>query len=537
MSALTEALLDSLNDAIAVVDGEGRILLTNEAWRKLDALTGPDAPGAGSEGVNYLDRWPTHSGNRSSDLVLRALRRAIDGGHSDMHTEYQVHTTHGTRHLLVRVSPMNVGDARALVSRSDISEQRRARLRTRTLLSVEEHLVRGTNWRLGIVDALEVLREALDAGFSTVFSLDSVENRYVSLGVASPSPAIHEMLSSATFLPGEPFGGRVEMGEDIILHDLSEQDYLPRNFWEALGVRQAIITGVRTDQRFLGTLSVAHTEERPAIDADQVELCRSTARAIAHTIDNRRMIEELEQANQLKSEFVATMSHELRTPLHVVLGYSGLLLDEAFGELTSGQRDGLERIDRNGSALLELINETLNLSRLDAGKMPIDVEKIDLQGVFDQLIEEGAVPVQDAVEFQQDVSPVLWPIISDRGKILVIVRNLLSNAFKFTTEGYVSLRAFNGEKSVVIEVADTGEGIPEEVQGVVFEQFRQGEQTLTRKAGGAGLGLHLAKRYLKLIGGTVSLESQPGHGSVFTVNLPRTIPLAGADNLQDQAEE
>ena len=536
MSALSEALLDSLNDAIAVIDGGGRILLTNEAWRRLDALTGPDVPGAGATGQNYLELWEGHREHlRQAELVLRALRHAIEGGSSEMNLEYRLPKTHGLRHLLVRVSPIDAEGGRALISRIDISEQRRDQTQMRTMLGVNEYLTRDGELHENLPQALAVLLEALDAGMAAIFAWDGNENLFIPLAVSGGSDHARGLLSAARFRDGAPFDSRVQSGGDVILHDMEEQAFLPADFWQPLGLRQLLVTPVRTDYRHIGSLAIAHTEERPALDADQLELCRTIARSIAFTIENRRLIGELEQANRLKSEFVATMSHELRTPLHVVLGYSGLLLDEAFGELEDGQRDGLERINRNGTALLELINETLSLARIESGQIPIDIEKIDIASALEQITQEGAVPIDTgAVEFRREVSPVLRPILSDRGKLLVIVRNLLSNAFKFTSEGQVTLRAENTEHGVEIAIADSGEGITDEVQQFIFEPFRQGEDPLTRKAGGVGLGLHLVKRYLELLGGSVRLESTPGQGSTFTVDLPRVPPTDA--NGRDTAE-
>lgn len=221
------------------------------------------------------------------------------------------------------------------------------------------------------------------------------------------------------------------------------------------------------------------------------------------------------------------MSHELRTPLHVVLGYSGLLLDDAFGELTAEQRDGLERIERNGSTLLELINETLSLSRLDAGEVPVEIERVNLGELFERVAAEGGVPVDTrGVDYQTAIADDLPLVESDQGKLEVIVRNLLSNAFKFTTQGHVILRARATDDGVEFTITDTGEGIEPDVQQFVFEPFRQGADPLTRRVGGAGLGLHLVRRYVELLGGNVSLESELSEGSTFKVSLPLRAPAS-----------
>lgn len=519
---LFDAVLDSLTDAIAVLDSDGRILSTNEAWRRLDALTGPQAAGAGAIGDNYLQCWQSYRGDRrQGELIVKTLQRALSGAASHKHGGYHCPTPDGIRHVLVRVCPLDSAPPGAVVSRIDVTEQRHNETRARTLLAVDEAVPHAKTPESIVATALNQLHGAAGFSLATAYLWDDTEQAYIAGTIIGGSEEFHSQIRAVRFGRRQAFGSTLENGKTIVLHEMENQTWIQPEMYEAFGISQLIATPIQVEGRHFGSLVFAHTHDEAPFEAHQIDLCRAVGRRIAFAVDNLRLIRELEQANRLKSEFVAMMSHELRTPLHVMLGYSGLLLDEAFGTLTDGQRDGLERIERNGSALLELINETLSLSRLEAGELPIDIETIDLKAIFEQVANEGAVPIDTkTVSYRTEISDDLNPVKSDRGKLKVVVRNLLSNAFKFTDTGNVTLRAFNVLDGVEFSIADSGDGIESEVQEFVFEPFRQGADPLTRRVGGAGLGLHLVKRYLEMLGGSVTLQSAPGAGSTFTVRLP-----------------
>jgi signal transduction histidine kinase len=231
---------------------------------------------------------------------------------------------------------------------------------------------------------------------------------------------------------------------------------------------------------------------------------------------------ELERAYQLKSEFLASMSHELRTPINALLGYTSLMRDRIYGELTPRQEEALQRMYSASQHLLELVNDVLDLAKIEAGKMPVNIESVAL----DMLIRELSLTIDPMVrrknlEFELDVSPELPVLETDRTKIKQILLNLLSNAVKFTHEGSIVLRAMPvGGGGVSIEVRDSGIGIAPDDMGKIFEDFRQVDQSSTREYGGTGLGLSITKKLLNLLGGTISVDSEAGVGSTFFVWLP-----------------
>jgi len=235
-----------------------------------------------------------------------------------------------------------------------------------------------------------------------------------------------------------------------------------------------------------------------------------------------RALQQLEIANKHKSEFLANMSHELRTPLNAIIGFSEVLIERMFGELNEKQADYLNDIHTSGKHLLSLINDILDLSKVEAGHMELDSAQFDLPSAIQNavtLVRERAQ--RHGLKLEIQVEPGLGPFRADERKFKQIMLNLLSNAVKFTPEGgRVSVHARLNAAALEIAVADTGVGIAPEDQSLVFEEFRQVGTDYTRKAEGTGLGLALTQRLVALHGGEIRLASAPGKGSTFTFTLP-----------------
>ncbi|MGH7717454.1 MAG: sensor histidine kinase, partial [Gemmatimonadaceae bacterium] len=239
---------------------------------------------------------------------------------------------------------------------------------------------------------------------------------------------------------------------------------------------------------------------------------------------------ELEKAYRLKSEFLANMSHELRTPINALIGYTALMLDRIYGDLTPKQVEGLTRIQVSSQHLLALINDILDLAKIEAGKMPIHLEPAQLKGIIGEVSSQMEPLIKrKALEFASEVPDDLPILITDRTKVKQIVLNLLSNAVKFTHRGVISLvvKAFDG--MVEITVVDTGIGIKPEHLEVIFEEFRQVDQSRTREYGGTGLGLSITRKLISLLGGSIAVTSDYGVGSTFVVTLPVRSELFSVD--------
>jgi PAS domain S-box-containing protein len=234
--------------------------------------------------------------------------------------------------------------------------------------------------------------------------------------------------------------------------------------------------------------------------------------------------DELGKASKLKSDFLASMSHELRTPLNAVIGYSALLVDGIAGQLNPTQFDYITRSRAAAEHLLSLINDILDLSKIEAGKMPVHVDRVRLP----ELIREVAEQVEPMVAsrdlgFSAIVAPDCPIVETDKTKVKQILLNLLSNAVKFTNRGSVNLAVRCDGDSILLEVQDTGVGIKEEEMDAIWEDFRQLDQSRTRSFGGTGLGLSITRRLTQQLNGTVKVESEFGTGTTFTVRLPITL--------------
>ena len=234
---------------------------------------------------------------------------------------------------------------------------------------------------------------------------------------------------------------------------------------------------------------------------------------------------EIEKGSRLKSEFLAAMSHELRTPLNVIIGYTSLMREQIYGELTATQDDTLSRVHSTSQHLLQLINSILDLSKIEAGKMPLHLEEVDLRDIVAEL-SETIMPMvrRKQLALNTAVADDLPRLVTDSTKLKQVLLNLLSNAVKFTREGTVNLLAERvSPERVRLTVADTGIGIKPEHLSEIFEHFRQLDQSHTREYGGTGLGLTITQNLLALLGGTIAVESEFGTGSRFLVELPRQL--------------
>ncbi len=255
----------------------------------------------------------------------------------------------------------------------------------------------------------------------------------------------------------------------------------------------------------------------------QLKEAKSTleAQVEARTAELARKNVELQNANRLKSEFLAKMSHELRTPLNSIIGFSDMLLNQFYGPLNEQQQDGLERVLRNGKHLLALINDVLDISKIEASRMPVRVEACVPREILMQVlsaVEPLARKRGHTLVHELTDSPTL--VKSDPTKVRQIVLNLLTNAINFTDSGEVRLVSRQTEEHWIVTVSDTGIGIAPEDLNRVFDEFYQVDSSTTRKVGGTGLGLPICLRMANLLGGELTVQSKPGEGSVFTVKLP-----------------
>jgi PAS domain S-box-containing protein len=312
-----------------------------------------------------------------------------------------------------------------------------------------------------------------------------------------------------------------------------------------LGLPVEVVSGKISNERGEGfaIVSVLHDLTREAenerlfealkkLNSELEERIRAATADLAE--QNMRLqwqSQELERANRLKSEFLASMSHELRTPINALIGYAALLLDGVLGEITPTQRDALTRARAAAEHLLALINDILDLAKIEAGKMPLNVQEVSLGAVTREVAQQMEPLVhKKGLRFNTNVSGDCPVILSDRTKVKQILLNLVSNAVKFTHEGTVTVAVECApDEGVSIKVSDTGIGIRREDLDAIWEDFRQVDQSRTREHGGTGLGLSITRKLLDRLGGRVAVESEYGKGTTFTVWLPARITAAAEE--------
>lgn len=377
--------------------------------------------------------------------------------------------------------------------------------------------------------ALRETAAALGCDWGATVSWDDARRTFVPGALAGfdAPPASPELDALADALL--PLQRRCRPGETIEIAGPSAGDLVPRRVLELLDVSSALLVPIFADEKLVGMMAYGHRRRAGGFSRRQHRLALGIADVTAVAIENARLLRQTEAASNLKSQFVAAMSHELRTPLNVISGYTDLLEEGAFGPLTAPQMDTLQRIKRGAFELLELVNATLDIGRLEAGRETVVHEPVDVERLFEELAREAELVVVPGVALAWTVTPPGLVVGSDGTKLKTILKNLVGNALKFTARGRVDVSACLRDGALALTVTDTGIGIASEQLPVIFEMFRQGDGSSTRRFGGVGLGLHIVQRLSELLGGTVSVESAVGRGSAFTVIVPAAdVPTAAA---------
>jgi GAF domain-containing protein len=370
----------------------------------------------------------------------------------------------------------------------------------------------------------------LDGG--VVFEYDEETEEFVQRVATETGGALAEARRSTRIRKGEGVLGQTAITlEPVQVPDITVPGAYAGRLRETLigsGVRAILAVPMVREGQLIGCLGV--TRNRPAdFPAETIELLRTFATQSALAIQNARLFHEiadksrqLEAASRHKSEFLANMSHELRTPLNAVIGFSEVLIQRMFGDLNDKQDEYLKDIYASGQHLLSLINDILDLSKIEAGRMELVPAPFHLPTALENavtLVRERAA--RHGIALHLDLDPRLDQLVGDERKVKQVLLNLLSNAVKFTPEeGRISVKAGLTDGAVEIAVTDTGIGIAPEDQAAIFEEFRQVGSDDARKQEGTGLGLTLAKKFIELHRGQIWVESDLGRGSTFTFTLP-----------------
>jgi signal transduction histidine kinase len=309
--------------------------------------------------------------------------------------------------------------------------------------------------------------------------------------------------------------------------DLAEAPDYPHHYVRQTGYRALLALPLLREDRLIGGL-VVRRKSAGEFPAQVVNLLQTFAAQSVLAIQNARLFREIEDkgreleiANKHKSEFLANMSHELRTPLNAILGYTELILDHIYGDVPETIEEVLQRLEKNGRYLLSLINDVLDLSKIEAGQLTLALKDYSMPAVIQTVFTSlEALAAEKNLELKLAVSNDLPTGKGDEQRIAQVVLNLIGNAIKFTDEGKIEVAASVTDETFLVSVSDTGPGIAEQDQQKIFDEFHQVDGSSTRKKGGTGLGLSISKKVVEMHGGRIWVESTPGQGSTFRFTVP-----------------
>ncbi|MBN1966137.1 MAG: GAF domain-containing protein, partial [Anaerolineae bacterium] len=486
-------------------------VIVNDVRQALDFLPNPMLPNTRSEMA-----IPMIVGDRL--LGVLDVQSSVANRFSEEDTRVQ-----GTLAAQIAAAVQNAG----LFTEVQIEADRRARL-----YELGQHLAESLDPAAiarSAVDDLAALMDVPEANlFRYVESDDALEL------LAAAGPAGQKMAEWMIPLADCSSAARVIRQREVVIEeDTTDPAY---KFARQMGLTAFMLVPVTVADQVIGMLVLGDTRGPRRFHQDDLLLVQNVALQVGISLQNAylyieqvRATEQLREVDRLKSEFLASMSHELRTPLNSIIGYAEVLLDGIDGDLTDDMEEDVEAIHGSGKHLLNLINDILDLAKIEAGQMDLIVEHIELGPFVRDVMNTsrvllGSKPVELLVDIPNDL-----PVVeADSLRLRQIVSNLVGNAIKFTEQGSITVHAevYASDPSMLaVSVIDTGVGISAENLPLIFERFRQLDQSATRRVGGTGLGLSITRQLVQMLGGDLWVESQPGSGSVFTFTLP-IVPVA-----------
>jgi PAS domain S-box-containing protein len=499
--------LDGLSAKVCVIDELGLIVITNCAWNCLYEEFGITA-GMCGEGANYLDvcRDDAENGNAAVNVVGTSIRAVLDGALPSFVQEYDCHSSEKERWFICRVNPFTVADTKyAVISHEDITEHKLAEI-SRQRLSEEQSIIL-ENAGVGISFVRNRRQKWANKAFSRIFGYSVADMTDAGTERFYCSPEQYEQFGAAAYpalAAGETYTKELQM----------------RRSDGALFDARLVGKAINPADLTAGSIWILSDE--------------TLTRELVSKLDQAK--NAAESANRAKSEFLSNMSHEIRTPMNGVIGMAQLL---AMTNLDEEQREYVAALRLSGNNLLSLINDVLDLAKIEAGKVSIELSEFSLQHCINDLVTmQRSIISKQGLSLDVDIATdIPYVLLGDQLRVKQIMLNLLGNAVKFTRTGGISITARiheqrQGSLLTQLEVRDTGVGIPAGVLEKIFKPFEQEDGTTTRQFGGSGLGLTISRRLTELMGGRISVESTPGVGSCFTIILPFIIPAHNQTAVQ-----
>jgi PAS domain S-box-containing protein len=526
---LLSAIVDSSDDAIVSKDLNGIVTSWNRAAQKMFGWTADEMIGQSIRRIIPQNRM------HEEDHVLASIRRGERVDHFETERE---HKDGALVAISLTVSPIRDATGTVIGASKiarDISESVRARRREEFLSEVTAALAASLDYER----TLKTLADFAVPEIADWCAIDLLNDndKIVRLAVSHVNPEklkLAETVQERYADPDSPFGPRsvirtrksalIPMITDEMIVESAKGDAERLRIVRSLGLVSYMIAPIVAHDRPLGTLTLATAESGKRYNAADLRFAEEIAARAALAIESAQAYQEMESANRLKDEFLATLSHELRTPLNAVMGYARLL---KAGAITAEKaHQALDVIDRNAASLAQIVEDVLDVSRIISGKTRLEVQPIDLN----TLLHDALASVTPAIEAKGLRLQLLFdsrvgPVSGDPDRLQQVIWNLLSNATKFTPRGgRIQLRLERINSHVEVVVSDTGVGIPESFLPHIFERFRQAEGGTTRRHGGLGLGLAIARHLTEMHGGTIEAASDgEGKGSTFRVKLPLLI--------------
>jgi PAS domain S-box-containing protein len=524
---LLYSIINAVTDPILLTDTEGKLIIANSHAEKLFA-----APEDASEGwrravsLNNMlfSAALSTSAVADSELARRELLLVDPLEGSDLLFELLSSRAKDERQGTYVVSVLrNVTDlARA---KEEIEESYRT-------LRVSQAEVRDERHRLELIidsvaDPILVTDQEgdivlLNAPAERLFNIPGTADEGAQRRVQANGAHLTSFVSNVLTTTGEQrYSGEIQLSDPVSGRPLPVEGVAGTILSEQ-GELMWVVTILHDMTEALEKARLFEQLERGAAQLE-LKVQEATAELAEQNELLRRQHIALEQASALKSQFLANMSHEFRTPLNAILGYTHMLLNGVSGAVSDQQRKSLTRIDSNSRHLLALINDILDITRIEAGRMPLNLSSFDVPDLINEVMSElEPIIRKSTLRVTAKMARNLRPLKSDRQKVKQVVLNLLSNALKFTPAGAVTISASYDDKRrwIAVAVEDTGVGIGPEDQAKVFEDFRQLDSSPTRGYGGTGLGLSICRRLAQMLGGSIELVSELNEGSTFILKLP-----------------